>query len=214
MKFFKLKSINKQQRRIVFGVLIILIVASFLTVTGFMLWKDWSYFKSESYQRNADYSADVLVVYYSRSGKTEAMAREIARRFRADIINIEAESYGQGFTGILNANRDAWNKKTAAIKPEMVDLSSYSLIFIGSPIWWYRPAPPLWVFVEKNNFQGKAVVLFNTFNSRFKPGEIQEFQELVENKGGKFLDHIYVRRGRIYNQISGSELIEKVQELL
>ena len=33
-------------------------------------------------------------------------------------------------------------------------------------------------------------------------------------QGGKFLDHIYVRRGRIYNQISGSELIEKVREVL
>jgi flavodoxin len=214
MKFLKLKSINKQQGRIILGLLIILVVVSFLAVSGFMLWKDWSYFESEPYQRNADYPTNVLVLYYSRSGKTEAMAREIARKFQADIVNIKAETYGQGVSGILKANRDAWNKRTAVIEPETIDISNYRLIFLGSPIWWYRPAPPLWTFVEKNDFQGKVVVLFNTFNSRFKPEEIQEFQELVENKGGRFLDHIYVRRGRIYNQLSGSELIEEVQKLL
>jgi flavodoxin len=214
MKFLKLKSINKQQGRIILGLLIILVVVSFLVVTGFMLWKDWSYFESEPYQRNADYPTNVLVLYYSRSGKTEAMAREIARKFQADIVNIKAETYGQGVSGILKANRDAWNKRTAVIEPETIDISNYRLIFLGSPIWWYRPAPPLWTFVEKNDFQGKVVVLFNTFNSRFKPEEIQEFQKLVENKGGRFLDHIYVRRGRIYNQLSGSELVEEVQKLL
>ena len=36
---------------------------------------------------------------------------------------------------------------------------------------------------------------------------------LIE-KDLEFGDHIYVRRGRIYNQISGSELIKKTQELL
>lgn len=214
MKFLKLKSINKQQGRIILGLLMILVVVSFLAVSGFMLWKDWSYFESEPYQRNADFPANVLVLYYTRSGKTEAMAREIARKFQADIVNIKAETYSQGVSGILNANRDAWNKKAAVIEPETIDMSNYRLIFLGSPIWWYRPAPPLWTFVEKNDFQGKAVVLFNTFNSRFKPEEIQEFQKLVENKGGRFLDHIYVRRGRIYNQLSGSELIEEVQKLL
>jgi len=37
---------------------------------------------------------------------------------------------------------------------------------------------------------------------------------LINKKGGRFLDHLYVRRGRIFNQISGNELINRVQELL
>jgi flavodoxin len=211
MKFFKLQSTRKKKRKILLGSLIILVA---LTLAGFMLGKDWSYYKSEPYQRNAPYPADVLVIYYSRSGKTETMAREIARRFQSDIVKLKAEYYNQRFIGLLNANFDAWNHKTVAIDPETIDMGNYSLIFLGSPIWWYRPAPPLWSFVDKNNFQNKAVILFNTFNSRFKPEEIQEFQNLVEARGGRFLDHIYIRRGRIYNQLSGSELITEVQELL
>ena len=50
----------------------------------------------------------VLVVYYSRSRNTEAMARKVARKFNADIVKIEAESTredGSGYcqrTGGLN----------------------------------------------------------------------------------------------------------------
>ncbi len=180
----------------------------------FMLWKDRKYLFSKPYRRKEGRPTDVLVIYYSRSGNTEAMAREIARKFQADIVKIEAKSYTLDFKGWINANLDAWNQNPAVIDPETIDLSNYSLIILGSPIWYFRPAPPLWSFVEKNNFQGRAVVLFNTFNSRFKSEEIREFQELIESKGGRFLDHIFVRRGRIYNQLSGSKLIKNTQKLL
>jgi flavodoxin len=180
----------------------------------FMLWMDRKYFYSKPYKRKVDLPTDVLVLYYSRSGNTEAMAREMARRFKADIIKLTAESYTLDFKGWINANLDAWNHNPAVIKPETIDISNYNLIILGSPIWYFRPAPPLWTFVEKNDFQGKTVVLFNTFNSRFKSEQIHEFKQLINNRGGRFLDHVYVRRGRIFNQISGSELIKKTQELL
>ena len=189
---------------------IVVLVAPFL----FMLWMDRKYLHTKPYRRKADLPTDVVVIYYSRSGNTEAMAREIARRFEADLIRLTADSYTLDFKGWINANIDAWNQYPAVIAPETIDISSYKLIILGSPIWYFRPAPPLWTFVEKNNFQGKSVVLFNTFNSRFKSEQIDEFRQLITNRGGKFIDHLFVRRGRIYNQISGNELIKKVQDLL
>ncbi len=203
--------ISRRRLIILLGLFIVIVLlAPFI----FMLWMDRKYFHSKPYKRKEDLPTDVLVLYYSRSGNTEAMAREIARRFRADIIKLTAESYTLDFKGWINANLDAWNQNPTVIEPETIDISNYNLIILGSPIWYFRPAPPLWTFVEKNNFQGKAVVLFNTFNSRFKSEEIHKFQKLIDNKGGKFLDHVYVRRGRIFNQISGNELIKRVQKLL
>ncbi len=58
----------------------------------FMLWKDRKYIYSRPYRRKKDRPTDVVVIYYSRSGNTEAMAREIARKFQADIIKIAAKS--------------------------------------------------------------------------------------------------------------------------
>ncbi len=156
-----------------------------------------------------------LVIYFSRTGNTETMAAEIASRYQADAIRFKADEYSATFEGSVKANRDAWNEqRLSAIVPETVDMTNYQLIFLGSPIWWYRPAVPLWTFVEKNDFQGKRIVLFNTFNSRFKDKYITEFKQLVTQRGGEFVDHISVRRGRVFSQIDKDELIKQVRQLL
>jgi len=196
--------------------LAVLFAAAVIYAAGFvfMLWKDRTYLASPPYERKGDDPSDVLVVCYSRSGNTLAMAKEIARYFKADLVSLEAKAYGLDFEGWNHANHDAWSKLPAMIDPERVDISFYDLVFLGSPIWWYQPAPPLWTFVEKNDFQGKAVILFNTFNSRFKSDGIDAFRRLVERKGGKLIDHVHIRRGRIFNQIDGGELVEEVRKLL
>ena len=158
---------------------------------------------------------NVLVIVFSRTGNTAIMAREIADKFSAHIVYIKAEKYSDDFMGSNRANYDAWfEEKETKIIPETVDVTPYNLIFLGSPIWWYRPSVPLWTFVGKNDFQGKNVVLFNTFNSKFKNKYIQEFQQLLESRGGILADHIYVRRGRVINQLSETELIQEINLLL
>ncbi len=124
---------------------------------------------------------DILVLYYSLSGNTEIMAKAIASRYQADLIEIEAEEYSNDIIGRTRAWSDAWTEeRNSTIDPGIIDLSRYRFIFLGSPIWWYRPAVPLWTFTEKNGFQGQEVVLFNTFNSRFKDKHINEFSDLVK----------------------------------
>jgi flavodoxin len=205
----------KIQKRSVFIVAILFII--FTAIASFVLVqvKDRTYFHSPPYAPKPTKASDILVIYYSRSGNTEAMAREIARKFNADIVKIEAEKYSLDFQGWCNADNDADDQVTTVqIKPEVVDMGKYRLVFIGSPIWWYRPAPPLWTFVEKNDFRKKNVILFNTFNSRFKSEEIEKFRGEIEKKGGRLIDHIFIRRGRVYYQNSGKQLLEESQEII
>jgi flavodoxin len=205
----------KFRKRSIIILIIFLIVVGSVAAFVLVQVKDRTYFHSAPYTPKLDKATDVLVVYYSRSGNTEAMAREIARKFDADIVKIKAERYTLDYQGWRNANNDADDKVTTTeIKPDIVDMSKYRLVFLGSPIWWYRPAPPLWAFVENNDFQGKNVVLFNTFNSRFKVEEVEAFQRKIEEKGGRLIDHFFVRRGRVYYQKSGRQLIQEVQTLL
>ena len=154
-----------------------------------------------------------LVIYFSRSGNTERMAREITKYYQASLVELEAEDYRPGLGGLINAVKDS-RSKYASITPAKLDLSPYETLFIGSPIWWYSPAPPVWQFIENNNFTDKNVVLFTTFNSSFKQKHIDEFQAQVEGKGGHFIKHIYVKRGRITRQINTETLSEKTREEL
>ena len=146
--------------------MIIILAVCFAAVTAIAAFvivqiKDQTYFHSPPYAPVPDKESAALVVYYSRSGNTEAMAREVARKFNADIVKIEAPKYSLDFQGWRNAGSDADDKVTTVqITPEAVDMAKYRLVFIGSPIWWYRPAPPLWTFVAKNDFKGKKVQHF------------------------------------------------------
>ena len=131
----------KKRRMLMVAAVIIIVVA----IAAFVLIqvKDRTYFHSPPYSPKQDKESTALVVYYSRSGNTEAMAREVARKFNADIVKIEAERYPLDYQGWRNAANDADDKVTMVqITPEIVDMRKYRLVFIGSPIWWYRPAPP------------------------------------------------------------------------
>ncbi|NOR51602.1 MAG: hypothetical protein GQ470_03185 [Gammaproteobacteria bacterium] len=193
---------------------VLIIVVITLFIIGLILYKDRTYFYTPTYKNKTNNATDILVVYYSRSGNTEAMAKEIARKFQADIQNIKTEKYTLDFNGQLEAGRDSDLETLPLITPAVVDLREYRLVFLGAPIWWYRPATPLWSFVENNDFTDKKVILFNTFNSRFKPEMIEQFRNKIEQKGGQMIDHIYVRRGRVLYQKDGDEVVDETRELL
>ncbi|MBW2411250.1 MAG: hypothetical protein JRF72_15740 [Deltaproteobacteria bacterium] len=80
------------KRKIRNTILVIISVAVLLGVAAFVLVqiKDRTYFHSPPYTPDPQAQTGVLVVYYSRSGNTEALAREIARKLAADIIRIES----------------------------------------------------------------------------------------------------------------------------
>lgn len=188
--------------------ILVLIVAG-LGSFSYLLYKDRCYFETPVYQNLSD-SSKVLVVYYSRTGHTETLARAIARELDADILKISDKKYSRDFRGWRNAANDASDEvRSVDIEPATYDLTNYDLVILGSPIWLFRPAPPLWSFAESNDFTDKSVVLFNTFNSRFKQEKIEEFSELIADRGGTMIDHFYIRRGRILFQMNGKTLVAR-----
>ncbi len=92
--------------RIIIAAILLFVVAAIAAV-AFVQIKDRTYFHSAPYTPKRDKASEVLVVYYSRSGNTEAMAREIARRLQADILRIETKPYTLDFKGWLQANGDS-----------------------------------------------------------------------------------------------------------
>ncbi len=158
-------------------------------------------------------NSNTLVVYFSRSGNTELMAKEIAKIKNAHVLRLEADSYKIGLLGWVNAMKDARNTE-ATISPSNIDLSLYDTIYIGSPIWLYSPAPPIWEFVKKNDFTNKNVILFNSLNSKFEQKYIDDFSRLVAEQGGKFIQHIYIIRGRMTNQMETDQFLNEIRTKL
>ena len=92
-------------------------------------------------------------------------AKEAARFFDADMLRIEAPEYPRTVAGNTLAARHADEHLTRTeIHHEPVDPAAYELVVLCSPTWWYRPAIPLWTFVEDHDLGGTHVFLLMTGN--------------------------------------------------
>lgn len=180
--------------------------AAFVT----MAVKDRRYVSSEPYAPRGEPEREVAVVYYSRSGHTEAVAREIARTFNAPIAAIDAD-YPRDFGGQSKAVRDARAETLPAIRVEPHDLGPARHVYLVSPTWMFRPATPLWAYVEQSDLAGKDVTLVLTGNSRYEQDEIDAFAARIAARDGRLVRHIFLRRGRIYWQKSRADLLREIR---
>ena len=116
---------------------------------------------------------NVLVVYYSASGNTEAVAGYIAEATGGDLFAITpSEPYTSDDLNWIDENSrvsqeyaDESLRDVELTTTEVEKWDSYDTVFIGYPIWWGIAAWPTDSFVEANDFTGKTVIPFCTSSS-------------------------------------------------
>ncbi len=157
------------------------------------------------------------VVYFSRSGNTALAARHVAKRLDAQLFSLEAPEYELGMAGLAHALKDANTRRSQPevlpdITPRTIDLTPFDTVWLGSPVWLYSPAPPIWAFVEHNRFDGQDVVLFNTFNSHIGEDHIAQFKAKVMARGAKSFVHRGVLRGRMTQQLTPEQMLQAMDD--
>ncbi|WP_251867786.1 flavodoxin [Enterococcus malodoratus] len=83
-----------------------------------------------------------IIVYYSLTGNTEAVAEEIHKQVDGELLRIETvESYPEVYDDVLAVVRSQRNNNNELpeIISKEVDFSEYDSIFIGAPIWFGEP---------------------------------------------------------------------------
>lgn len=114
-----------------------------------------------------------LVVYYSASGNTERVAKDIAEAAGADLIEIvptevytsEDLNWTNSDSRVSREHDDESLRDVPLTTTEVPDWDSYDTVFIGYPIWWGIAAWPVDTFVKNNDFTGKTVIPFATSSS-------------------------------------------------
>lgn len=112
----------------------------------------------------------VLVVYYSASGNTARVAKDIADTAGADIFEITpTEPYTSDDLDWTNEDsrvsrehEDESLRDVPLTTTEVENWDEYDTVFIGYPIWWAIAAWPVDNFVKNNDFTGKTVIPFAT----------------------------------------------------
>ena len=109
----------------------------------------------------------MLVVYYSQTSNTKAVAEEIAKRLSADIEEIiAAQPYDGDFQATIERGKQERDEGILPeIKPLTKDVAQYDVIFIGFPVWFGTYAPPVATFLDQVDLSGKKIVPFCTFGS-------------------------------------------------
>lgn len=108
-----------------------------------------------------------LVIYYSQTSNTKAVAMEIASQLDADVEEIVAVNpYDGDFEAtIQRCLQEQEQGITPEIQPITSDLSKYDIIFIGYPVWFGTFAPPVATFLDQVDLSGKKLIPFCTFGS-------------------------------------------------
>ena len=146
----------------------------------------------------------VLVAYFSASGVTEGVAKQLAEVTGGDLHNIQPE---QPYT---DADLD-WHDKQSRSSVEMKDKNSrpaitnklanmqdYDVIYVGFPIWWYTCPTIINTFMESYDFEGKTVIPFATSGG-------SSIKKACEDLKAAYPD-VNWKEGKLLNRSSKQEL--------
>ena len=114
-----------------------------------------------------------LVVYFSASGSTKAVAETIADELDADIFELvptqpySSDDLNWTVSGSrVNREHDDESLRDIALtQTTPANWDDYDTVLIGYPIWWGIAAWPVNNFVKDNDFTGKTVIPFCTSSS-------------------------------------------------
>ena len=156
-------------------------------------------------------NSKVLVAYFSASGVTAGVAKQLAEVTGGELHQIQPE---QPYTDADLDWRDKQSRSTLemqdktsrpAIINKLDSISQYDIIFVGFPIWWGTAPTIVNTFMESYDFSGKTVVLFATSGGSGIEQADKDFLEAYPNVNWK--------EGKLLNSPSRQDLEEWVKGL-
>lgn len=110
-------------------------------------------------------NSKTLVVYFSYTiGNTKNIASQVANALHADLEELQpVKAYSHDYDMVIEqGEREVQEGYLPPMKPLKVNLDDYDRIVVGSPTWWYEPAPVVMSFLKQNDLKGKTVIPFMT----------------------------------------------------
>ena len=125
-----------------------------------------------------------LIVYYSRTGSAELVARTAAEASKAQIRKLvdlknRDSMPGAGFAAMMGL-------QTRLEKPDY-DVSEFDTLFLVTPVWAWHPTPAMNTFVHKSNLKGKKIHLVAVAGDGKAVKALERFRTAVEKRGGQVI---------------------------
>lgn len=125
----------------------------------------------------------VLVLYFSQSGNTEAVANFIHNAVGGDIVKLETETpYPSDYDELLDYAQEEQRENARPVLSTKIDnIDEYDTIFLGYPNWWGDMPMPIYTFLDEYDLSGKTIAPFITHGGSGLSGTPENIKEEEPN---------------------------------
>lgn len=129
-----------------------------------------------------------LFIYYSQGGRTDLIAKTLAKHLDGDLVRIHDVKKRAKFGNKLISSINAFRETKTDIVPAKVDISNYDTIYFGTPTWAGNPTPAIITIIDRCNLTGKDVILFATMDSNRSDSNLKRLEEKVKMRGARVIE--------------------------
>jgi len=154
----------------------------------------------------------IAVVYFSKDGSTEQLAKVLQKRKDADVIRlIEANPKGNLLTRGWRASKRMGCKLVGT--PE-VEAEEYESLILCTPIWAFNGTPAMTEFINNSDFKGKDIDIVTV---KGYPDSVEKIHKYlkgqVESKNGVVKNCYDVTGAGIGKTVSLEDVEKQVETL-
>lgn len=156
--------------------------------------------------------ANILVVYFSRTGTTKPLAEYAADYLKADVFEIEAAiPYTDEDIAYYTDCRADREQNDPSARPEIAkaveNMEQYDMVLLGYPIWHGQAPRIISTFLESYDFSGKTILPFCTSHSSDIGNSDTALHELVS------YDTTWLKGKRFAAETSKEEIMAWLNEM-
>ena len=156
-----------------------------------------------------------LIIYFSRAeenyfggsmkyvdkGNTEVIAEYIKDLTGADMFKVEPlNPYPANYMECIEEAKVRTSNHDAPIKENVPDISSYEVIYVGSPIYWGGMPEELFTALKGLDYSGKTIRPFTTHEGSGLSGVPRQLKEICI--GAEVLDGLAITGSQVNNSKS------------
>ena len=128
---------------------------------------------------------------YIEKGNTEILAQYIKEITNADMFKVEPlNPYSTKYYECIDEAKERTKTHNAPIKENVPDISSYEVIYIGSPIYWGGMPEELITALKGLDYSGKVIRPFVTHEGSGLSGVPRQLKEICV--GAEVLDGLAI----------------------
>lgn len=135
-----------------------------------------------------------LIVYYSRTGNTHSVAQQIASNLESPAVDRIHPTIQRRYSNWLL--RSCLPGSSVAIEPVETDLTSYDVVFLGTPKWTLS-CPPITEYIERADFDGATIGLFMTYGGFDEERYLDRLVDRVRAQGGTVVATLRAQRDEV-----------------